>query len=330
MRIVLTLLGKEEMIKEKFRSNSVGNSNKGKINPNININKKVNENFIIKNINNKNIINEEKIIFESPQSQRRNINKNILKNILLSPKIYNKRNKIMSPMYKSIYIKNNKLSMPSEFELKYSKDIMEKKLKNFFKDNFSNNSNNNILENKEQSCLSEGNNINDNIYSFREEDNSRLFKSSNDVTLPFIKKVVPIKNIISDKNKYKMKRKFLNKEINEREASLIKYLKLDKKINPSFIEKVTKANIGKLSHINKVCEHFFIHEEKNNILQKKIKNKIELKKIKRLEIYMKNLKNMSCELKNYKNICKSLINKKESLEEARKFFVKYEHKYKYK
>ena len=321
---------KEEIIKEKFRSNSVGNSNKDKINPNINNIKKVKENSIIRNINNKNIINEEKIIFESPQSQRRNINKNILKNILLSPKIYNKRNKIMSPMYKSIYIKNNKLSMPSEFELKYSKDIMEKKLKNFFKDNFSNNSNNNILENKEQSCLSEGNNINDNIYSFREEDNSRLFKSSNDVTLPFIKKVVPIKNIISDKNKYKMKRKFLDKEINERETSLIKYLKLDKKINPSFIEKVTKANIGKLSQINKVCEHFFIHEEKNNILQNKIKNKIELKKIKRLEIYKKNLKNMSCELKNYKNICKSLINKKESLEEALKFFVKYEHKYKYK
>ena len=206
---------------------------------------------------------------------------------------------------------------------------MEKKLKNFFIDN----NNNNILENKDKSCLSEGNNINDNIYNNNKEDDinySKLIKSSNDITLPFIKKVVPIKNIINDKNKYKMKRKFLNKEINERETSLIKYLKLDKNINPSFIEKITKANIGKLSQINKVCEHFFIREEKNNILLNKIKNKIELKKSKRLEIYKRNLRNMSFQLKNYKNICKSLINKKESLEEGRKLFLKYEYKYKYK
>ena len=59
----------------------------------------------------------------------------------------------------------------------------------------------------------------------------------------------------------------MNKEINERETSLIKYIKLDKSLNPSFIEKITKANIGKISQINKVCEHFFIHEEKNNIFK---------------------------------------------------------------
>ena len=296
MRIILTSIGKDEIRQGNIRSKSLGNldlSSKKKIvklnNKNEALNKKDNINI--------NVVN--KSIYESPK----NINQNILENFLTpkNNKNIHIRNNIFSLRYKKINIKKRILFMPSVIEMKYTKDILENKLKNF--------------------KLSLSNEKDNNNINFSEE--KSYIKSRNEISLPYIKKVLPIKEIINNKNKNIMRKKFLEKIINEKETSLIKYLKLDKKITPFFVEKINKADIGKISRINKVCEHFFIHEEKNNILQEKIKNKIEIRKIKRLDTCKKNLRNMSYELKKYNSICNSLIDKKENIEEARKFFLKY-------
>ena len=300
MRIILTSIGKDEIGQGNMRSKSLGNldlSSKKKIvklkNKNEALNKKDNINI--------NVVN--KSIYESSK----NINQNILENFLTPKNNKNNhiRNNIFSLRYKKINIKKRILFMPSVIEMKYTKDILENKLKNF--------------------KLSLSNEKDNNNINFSEE--KSYIKSRNEISLPYIKKVLPIKEIINNKNKNIMRKKFLEKIINEKETSLIKYLKLDKKITPFFVEKINKADIGKISRINKVCEHFFIHEEKNNILQDKIKNKIEIRKIKRLDTCKKNLRNMSYELKKYNSICNSLIDKKENIEEARKFFLKYYKKY---
>lgn len=296
MRILLTSIGKNEIRQGNIHSKSLGNldlSSKKTIvklkNKNEALNKKDNINI--------NVVN--KSIYESSK----NINQNILENFLTpkNNKNIHIRNNIFSLRYKKINIKKRILFMPSVIEMKYTKDILENKLKNFKLS----------LSNKK-----DNNNIN-----FSEE--KSYIKSPNEISLPYIKKVLPIKEIINNKNKNIMRKKFLEKIINEKETSLIKYLKLDKKITPFFVEKINKADIGKISRINKVCEYFFIHEKKNNIIQDKIKNKIEIRKIKRLETCKKNLRNMSYELKKYNSICNSLIDKKENIEEARKFFLKY-------
>ena len=333
MRIILTSLGKEEIRKNNIRSNSVGNITKDKILFNLNNNKnKDNSNNIINNniILNKIKFKKTKLYEEKTKFKNQLINKDnkTVKNTLLSPKIkYNNKYKsnILTPKYKIIYIKKKYLQIPPEIEMKFSKDIIETKLKNF-----NLNLSNNNINNKDISSLSEdNNNINNLNYNSNEE---ITYRSFNDITLPIIKlkKFLPIKDIINNNIKYKIKKKILNKEINENETSLIKYLKQDKNITLYFMEKIYKANNNKISHINKVCEHFFIHEEKNNILKNKIKNKIELRKIKKLGDYKENLKNVSYGLKNYNNICKSLIGKKESLKEAKDFFLKNKfYKFKY-
>lgn len=332
MRIILTSLGKEEITKNNIRSNSVGNLTKDKnlfdfVNDKSkdDINNIINNNIIL-NKNRNNIIKLCKIKTKF-KSQITNKNKHIIKNLLLSTKsIKNNNNKnLFTPRYKIVYLKKTDLKIPPDIEQKYSKDIMETKLKNFNLNETNSNIINNIINKKEISSLSEGN-INTNNTNNSNYNEENTFRSFNNIRLPLIKlkKLLPIKDIINNNIKCKIKKELLNKEINEKETSLIKYLKLDKKITPFFLEKIYKADSGKISHINKVCAHYFIHEEKNSFIQNKIQNKIELKKRKKLENCKKNLRNMSCELNNYKNICKSLIEKKENLKEAKAFFLKHE------
>ena len=278
MRIILTILGKEEIAKNIARSNSVGNINNDKNLINFDNDKK--EEQDINNINNNNIVftknknNKIKICEETTKfkSKLTNKNKQTIKNLLLTPniKIINNNKylpKIFTPKYKIVYIKKKDLKFPEDIGMKYSKDIIEAKLKNFLLNDT--NKFNNIQEKKEISSLSEGNyNIKDtnNYISNNYEENT--YRSFNDITLPLIKlkKPLPIKDIINKNIKLNIKKKFLNKEINEKETSLIKYLKLDKKITPLFLEKIYKADKSKISQINKVCEHYFIHEEKNSII----------------------------------------------------------------
>lgn len=336
MRIILTSIGKEEFKKDKDRSNSLGNinslSNRKENNNQVFINEdKMIQNKLVNKINfpkikslnkslflndiqeNKNNSFENRPLYKSPKSEETNANPIIFKNIIRSPKTDNNNkildNNIYSPKYKIIYIKKKDLLIPNDKDFKYSQEIMENRLKNFRIK-----SNNNIEKNDFSSDDNKINNNNlDNSY------NSLIKSSLSDVSLPFINKVITIKDIINNKNKEKMKKKFLEKKINVSQSNLIKYLKLDKTLKPSFIEKVNNANTRKISQINKICSKYFLHEEKNNILQNKIKNKMEIRKIKRMESYRKNLRNMSSELNNYKNICKSLIDKRDNLEEARKF-----------
>ena len=335
MRIILTSLGKEEIAKNNIRSNSVGNLTRDKalfdfVNDKSkdDINHIINNNIIF-NKNRNNIIKLYKIKTKF-KSQITNKNKHIIKNLSLSTKlIKNNNNKnlsnIITPRYKIVYLKKKDLKIPPDIEMKYSKDIMETKLKKFDLNETNSNNINNIINKKEICSLSEGNNnINNTNNSNYNEENT--YRSFNSIRLPLIKlkKLLPIKDIINNNIKCKIKKELLNKEINQKETSLIKYLKLDKKITPFFLEKIYKADCGKISHINKVCAHYFINEEKNSFIQNKIKNKIELKKRKKLENCKKNLRNMSYELNNYKKICKYLIEKKESLKEAKAFFLKHE------
>ncbi len=318
MRIIITSKGKQALFHSKsydlihsnshspIKDNSQISSYIDNKNHNIDIKKikisklSLNKSMILNDVQ-KNKDNSFDIKIESPSF---NSEDKKLKKIKLNKNIIPLIKDIITPRIKYINIKNKKIKMPRNIESKYYKE--ENTIQSNFKlKPFYNIKNNSLIE----------------------ENKNQLDNSSNDISLPSINKVykdVLIKDIINDKNKIKMNKEFLEKKINESEFSLIKYLKLDRKINPSFTEKkIKKANNGEITYFNKLCERYFHHEEKNNFFIRKIRKKMELNSLKRILIYNKNLKEMSTELNSYRNICQSLVDKKNIAEEARRFYLMY-------
>jgi hypothetical protein len=147
-------------------------------------------------------------------------------------------------------------------------------------------------------------------------------KNNDNISLPIISnsnnnKSITIKDLLQTKNKEIANKNILFKKINQNENNLVNYLKMNKTIKLSFMEKVTKANDDKLVKLDKVCQKYFNNMKKNEILKKNIKDKIKLEYSNDSIFCKDSLLNMEKDIKNYNHIYKSLIDKKEDYLEKR-------------
>ena len=129
-----------------------------------------------------------------------------------------------------------------------------------------------------------------------------------------------LKDILKTKNKFNVNSKYLQKQINVEDSSLINYLGSDRKINPCFVKKISSSNENQLSKLDKLCQVFFHKEKMDNKLQNEIKNKILNEYSKDKQFCGKNLKDMGSNLNNFRNLYKKLEVKKNNYDNFRKLF----------
>ena len=159
-----------------------------------------------------------------------------------------------------------------------------------------------------------------NIYSIKENDETNTnfedekYKDqigikyfNNNISLPIIKKSVFLKDILMDKNSKNINKKILQKEISKNENNLINYLKLDKTIKPSFIEKLNKADNDRLIKLDKICQKYFNDKKRNDLLQQNIQEKIKLEYSNDSKYCRENLINLQKNIQDYKKIYKSYL-----------------------
>ena len=157
-----------------------------------------------------------------------------------------------------------------------------------------------------------------NIYSIKENDETNFedekYKDqigikyfNNNISLPIIKKSVILKDILMDKNSKNINKKILQKEISKNENNLINYLKLDKTIKPSFIEKLNKADNDRLIKLDKICQKYFNDKKRNDLLQQNIQEKIKLEYSNDSKYCRENLINLQKNIQDYKKIYKSYL-----------------------
>ena len=138
-------------------------------------------------------------------------------------------------------------------------------------------------------------------------------------------KGLPLREILSTKNKEKINDNLLNKEVSG--SSLINYLQSDKTIYPSFVEKINKADNEQLFKLNKICQKYFHNELENDSMKSNIKNKIKMEYSKDSEIFRNRLRNMSIDLKGIEKKYNKLRIKKDILLDKRISYLEQE-KYK--
>ena len=151
-------------------------------------------------------------------------------------------------------------------------------------------------------------------------------KNNDKTTLPIISnsnhnKSITIKDLLQTKNKEIANKNILFKKINQNENNLVNYLKMNKTIKLSFMEKVSKANDDKLVKLDKVCQKYFNNMKKNEILKRNIKDKIKLEYSNDSVFCKDSLLNMEKDIQNYSHIYKSLLDKKENYLEKRSLAV---------
>ena len=156
-----------------------------------------------------------------------------------------------------------------------------------------------------------------NIYSIKEKDEESIFdiekinnkieikKLDDGFSLPIINKSCALKDILLDKNSKNVKKRLLNKQININENNLINYLKMDKTIKPSFIEKLNKADNDRLVKLDKICQKYFNEKKRNDLLQLNIQEKIKMEYSNDSKYCKENLINLQKNIQGYKKIYKS-------------------------
>ena len=272
MRIILTNAGKKEIIideEEKLSQNKFHSEEKIKYSPQIIIPSKKRESLkYIKN----NIINSEKrLLTEAPLlSQSKSLRKSLTIN---NPNL--------------LEFKNDKKNSSKNINIRQSKRLASKKLDNMFS-----------IEEK-----------NENQYNYDRKKNKFQIKQLKDgFYLPLIKNTLPLKDILIDKNAKNINNKILKTKLNTNENHLINYLKLDKTIKPSFIEKLKNADNDRLVKLDKICQKYFTDQKRNDLMQQNIQDKIKLEYSKDSKYCKENLINMQKDIQNYKKIYKSYIN----------------------
>ena len=272
MRIILTNAGKKEIIideEEKLSQNKFHSEEKIKYSPQIIIPSKKRESLkYIKN----NIINSEKrLLTEAPLlSQSKSLRKSLTIN---NPNL--------------LEFKNDKKNSSKNINIRQSKRLASKKLDNMFS-----------IEEK-----------NENKYNYDRKKNKFQIKQLKDgFYLPLIKNTLPLKDILIDKNAKNINNKILKTKLNTNENHLINYLKLDKTIKPSFIEKLKNADNDRLVKLDKICQKYFTDQKRNDLMQQNIQDKIKLEYSKDSKYCKENLINMQKDIQNYKKIYKSYIN----------------------
>ena len=272
MRIILTNAGKKEIIiheEEKLSQNKFHSEEKIKYSPQIIIPSTKRESLkYIKN----NIINSEKrLLTEAP--------------LLSQSKALRKSLTINNPNL--LEFKNDKKNSSKNINIRQSKRLASKKLDNMFS-----------IEEK-----------NENKYNYDRKKNKFQIKQLKDgFYLPLIKNTLPLKDILIDKNAKNINNKILKTKLNTNENHLINYLKLDKTIKPSFIEKLKNADNDRLVKLDKICQKYFTDQKRNDLMQQNIQDKIKLEYSKDSKYCKENLINMQKDIQNYKKIYKSYIN----------------------
>ena len=183
--------------------------------------------------------------------------------------------------------KSDKKNSYKNINIRQSKRLASKKLDNMFS-----------IEEK-----------NENKYNYDRKKNKFQIKQLKDgFYLPLIKNTLPLKDILIDKNAKNINNKILKTKLNTNENHLINYLKLDKTIKPSFIEKLKNADNDRLVKLDKICQKYFTDQKRNDLMQQNIQDKIKLEYSKDSKYCKENLINMQKDIQNYKKIYKSYIN----------------------
>ena len=294
MRIVLTNAGQQEInddicnntnsIKNKKYKSEQKKYNKKYFNqPNIktgNINKYNNHKTINHNISH--ILTEENYINDIII----NNNNNIFKKGNSSSKI-NLDNNVNN--YKMIKISTFR-GIPQE-------------IKDLYLDNSKN-----INENEDNKIENRDDNIDNNIQNKIKNssiNNISLISNNNSNS-----NSLPLKDLLHIKNQKNINKNILMKKINQNEKNLINFLKSDRTIKPSLMEKINKANDNKLVKLDKICQIYFNNEKKSEILQQNIKDRIKFEYSNDSKYCRENLLNMGRNIQYCKNIFKSLSSRK--------------------
>ena len=141
--------------------------------------------------------------------------------------------------------------------------------------------------------------------------------SLKDKSLPLINDSLQLKDILKDKNIININKNILYKKINKNEKNLINFLKSNRTIKPSFMEKIGRANNEKLVKLDKICQIYFNNEKKNDFLKQNIKDRIKVEYSNDSKFCKEGLLNMGKKIQNYRNIYKSLEYQKEDYLEKR-------------
>ena len=312
MRIVLTNIGKEEITKE-YSDQGEGDhplilktdSNSPQITSHLNkiINKKYLHKLIPKSKSHKyknNIIYTENNNYNNRNSLLKANFNSMTKNYI--PKnykgpfngLYNQDiNKKRDIPFKLISLNNSVFSLPLEAKEIYNNE--ENKDKSYIKN----------------SIIIDNNNIK----------NNNSFSNSKKLFLPKINSL-SLKNILNNENKKNLDNNLLQKEINKNDASLINYLKLNKCIQPSFVQKINNANEQKLLKLDKICQKYFQNEKEEITIKNGIQNKIKKQYSKDAKYYENGLRNMGNDLKGIEKIYKGILVRMDNIKDNKFHILK--------
>ena len=340
MRIVITKYGKKEIKEDDyddFEPNNIYSNNKkskhrtisyNRIPPSIpnHINNNVYKPRIANSIQNR--IGNNNLIPISPNKKLNNINTKNIKSSFLSkigelsvkPQGYmtpNKRkeyaqisnniklnqNQLLNnnnsnnydSVFKKIKVSPKKLNIPVVMLDKYSKEEMMEKMDNNEDDK---NADNEML---------------------------KILNTENNTTPLDKDKMYSLRELLIPKNKKNVDDSFLDKKINVNGGeSIINYLKMDKTISPSLIEKINKSNNEQLFKLDKICQKYFNDEKVKSNMDIEIKQKIKDEYEQDSIFCRNNLSNMGQNLKSYNNIYKRLRLKKDNYENYKNMYLSHE------
>jgi hypothetical protein len=281
MRIVLTKAGKKEIIMDEIENvpeKNYSSEEKVKYSPKLTISSKKRES-VQYNLKRFSDINE-----------KNSSAKRLLTDASLANKTKQLRKSLTTKGPKNFDLNEDRKNSMKYVDIKSSRRLVTKELDNIYS----------INEKVEE---------NENIFDIKKVKNKVKIKYlNNGFALPLIKNSVPLSNILQDKNSKNINKRILKKEINKNENHLINYLKLDKTIKPSFIEKLNKADNDRLVKLDKICQKYFNDKKRNDIIQQNIQDKIKLEYSNDSKYCRENLINLQKDIQNYKKIYKSYFN----------------------
>ena len=153
----------------------------------------------------------------------------------------------------------------------------------------------------------------------------KISNTENDTTPLDKDKMYSLRELLTPKNKKNVDDSFLDKKINVNGGeSIINYLKMDKTISPSLIEKINKSNNEQLFKLDKICQKYFNDEKAKSNMDIEIKQKIKDEYEQDSIFCRNNLSNMNQNLKSYNNIYKRLRLKKDNYENYKNIYLSHE------
>jgi hypothetical protein len=124
------------------------------------------------------------------------------------------------------------------------------------------------------------------------------------------------RSIFKEKTEAEVLEEKMQSRIGSDRLNIIKYLSSKPTINYGFVQNLTSFDEERLNKVNKICQKVFDNDEKQELFQKIVKEKLDFKKRKDLSEYKEKLEKLSNflisanEIKNVYNLPKNVrINK---------------------